>query len=403
MGRALLYERITEAYLESIDKFRGIEWSPHDLQHKRGWLGRVGLEMQRQRTTREGTQNDTLLVDINMVQSWLEEEMTRGNNSIQLPSAHEFLQMIARRSGLFLPRGENLYAFVHLSFQEYFAAVALVHEVTRIEWVKNGTSRLGFDRKLLSDWAGENVWRETFSFAFELLASQVDDDWHTDLFDCIFGDNFKQLNVSSLDLSKRDRYSNLGHLLVRLVLNSRSGLSTEKRNKAITICIKVALGIQSIESKISASFNTRFKNTIINALLGYDPEVDAIVFCEIGVQIKGRNNLKLSLDKCQISDFNLLANLTGLRDLSLRDTKISDLTPLANLTSLKSLDLSDTQVTDVAPLANLTLLNSLDIDNTQISDLTPLANLTSLKSLDLSDTQVTDFAPLANLTSLKSP
>ena len=38
-GRALLYERIAEAYLESIDKFRGISSSPHDLPRKKGWLG----------------------------------------------------------------------------------------------------------------------------------------------------------------------------------------------------------------------------------------------------------------------------------------------------------------------------------------------------------------------------
>ena len=34
-GRALLYERIAEAYLESIDTFRGIESSPHDLSRKK--------------------------------------------------------------------------------------------------------------------------------------------------------------------------------------------------------------------------------------------------------------------------------------------------------------------------------------------------------------------------------
>ena len=421
-GRALLYERITEAYLESIDKFRGIDWSPHDLIRKRGWLGRVGLEMQRQRTTRDSTQNDTLLVNLNKVQIWLEEEMRRGNNSIQSPSVSEFLQLLARRSGLFLPRGENLYAFVHLSFQEYFAAVALVHEVTRIEWVKNGTSRLGFDRELVSKWAGENIWRETFTFAFELLADQVDDDWHTDLFDCIFGHNFEQLKLSALKQSNSERYSNLGHLLARLVLNSRSGLSPEKKSQAITICVKVALRIQSIKRRKSVSFKVRFENTIFNTLLGNDPDIDTKVFYDIGAQIERIDNPKLVLDRCQTTDFNLVANLTALRDLSLQYTEISDLTPLANLTSLNSLTLSDTritnilplaslmsletlalsdtQITDIAPLASLTSLTHLNLSNTQISDVTPLANLTSLTRLDLDGTQITDITPLADLTSL---
>ena len=49
-GRALLYERIAEAYLESIDKFRGVYSAAYNLPQKRRWLARVGYEMQRRRS-----------------------------------------------------------------------------------------------------------------------------------------------------------------------------------------------------------------------------------------------------------------------------------------------------------------------------------------------------------------
>ena len=162
-GRALLYERIAEAYLESIDKFRGIDSSPHDLPRKKIWLARVGFEMQRRRTSGDHTDGSEILVDYETVLGWLSEEMSRGNALLNAPSAREFLDIVGRRSGLFLPRGEGRYAFVHLSFQEYFAAVALAREVTRFRWARREASRLGFDRDTVASWAGESVWRETFA------------------------------------------------------------------------------------------------------------------------------------------------------------------------------------------------------------------------------------------------
>ena len=195
-GRALLYDRIAEAYLESIDKFRGIDSSPHDLSRKKIWLARVGLEMQRRRTSGDHSDGSEILVDYETVLGWLSEEMGRGNTLTDTPSTREFLDILGRRSGLFLPRGEGRYAFVHLSFQEYFAAVALAREVTGFRWARREASRLGFDRDTVARWAGESVWRETFAFLFELLALEQADDWHADLLDCVFGEDFSRLDGS---------------------------------------------------------------------------------------------------------------------------------------------------------------------------------------------------------------
>ena len=51
-GRALLYDRIAEAYLESIDRFRGVYSGAYNLPQKKRWLARVGYEMQRTEETR---------------------------------------------------------------------------------------------------------------------------------------------------------------------------------------------------------------------------------------------------------------------------------------------------------------------------------------------------------------
>ena len=414
-GRALLYERIAEAYLESIDRYRGIDPSPHDLPRKKGWLARVGFELQRRRTSRDHRESSDILVDFDTVMGWLNEEMNRGDRFRDSPSAREFLKIVGRRSGLFLPRGEGRYAFVHLSFQEYFAAVALAREVTRLRWARGRESRLGFDLDTLANWAGESIWRETFAFLFELLASEEEDDWHADLLVCVFGEDF-----SRLDNSKSTEVSlNLGHLLARLVVNSRSGLSLTKRDQAIACCVK-------------AQFQIQFRNRrdkeparIFADLVRDDTQLNAKVLKEIAAQLEmempGNRQLdlrgslvsdlgplanlntleQLYLDSVQISDIGPLSYLTALERIDLYSTQISDISPLANLTSLEWLNLMRTQVSDISSLANLTCLEWLNLMSTQVSDIGPLANLDSLEYLLLSGTQISDFSPLTSLTALR--
>ena len=392
-GRALLYERIAEAYLESIDKFRGIDSSPHELPRKKIWLARAGFEMQRRRTSGDHTDRSEILVDYETVRGWLSEEMGHANTLTDAPSAREFLEIVGRRSGLFLPRGEKRYAFVHLSFQEYFAAVALAREVTRLQWARGKASRLGFDRDAVASWAGESVWRETFAFLFELLASEQEDDWHAELLDCVFGEDFSRLDgPASQEVSL-----NLGHLLARLVVNSRSGLSPAKRDAAIACCIQAQFRLQlrygpgEIPSSIAAD------------LIRDDARLNTKVLKQIGAQMAKvePGNRELDLRGSLISDLRPLANLTTLERLRLSGTQVSDINPLTNLTALEYLDLDNTQVSDLTPLAKLTMLEWLDLDNTQVSDLSPLAKLTALECLYLGSPQISDIGPLAKLTALE--
>ena len=391
-GRALLYERIAEAYLESIDKFRGIDSSPHDLPRKKGWLARVGFEMQRRRTSGDHTYRSEILVDYETVLGWLSEEMDRGDAVADAPSAQQFLNIVGRRSGLFLPRGEGRYAFVHLSFQEYFAAVALAREVTRLRWARGKASRLGFDRDAVATWAGESVWRETFAFLFELLASEEEDDWHADLLDCVFGDDFSRLDGSE----SADVVLNLGRLLARLIVNHRSGLPPSKRDNAIAHCARAQLQFPCDIDSTSPS--------VLASLVGDDTRFNAKVFREVGVQLEMQppENQVLDLTGARISDIEQLADLLPIVwQIVLTDTLVSDITLLRDLSTLERLFLDGTLVSDIRPLASLSSLDWLELQGTPVSDIRPLANLSSLQRLGLWGTEISDIEPLANLSSLE--
>lgn len=124
-GRALLYDLIAEAYLESIDKARQITGaSPADAapwREKRRWLARVGFEMQYRRVhlTLDEADSDAetnqreLLASRAVVLDWLTAAMHDSGYAANPGFIEAYLDWVARRSGLLLPRGENQFAFVH--------------------------------------------------------------------------------------------------------------------------------------------------------------------------------------------------------------------------------------------------------------------------------------------------
>ena len=233
----LLYERTAEAYLVSVDRSRGLSDGTHDLLRKQMLLGRVGFEMQ---CRREQGCDEDLLVRRDDVLHWLGSEMDRTKAPADTPTPEEFLSFVGRRSGLFIPRSDDLYAFRHFSFQEYFAAAALAIEVTGFSWAKNGRSSLGFNRTDLAGWARQRSWLETFCFLFEMLADKPE--WHSELAKCVFGGEFSDL----AGLEASDEVFNLAHLAARLAVNPHSGLGRRERVQAVEwvrLCANQVLGL----------------------------------------------------------------------------------------------------------------------------------------------------------------
>ncbi|MBS1791499.1 MAG: NACHT domain-containing protein [Acidobacteria bacterium] len=163
-GRVQLYHKIVEAYLETIQTYRQLGQFPATLEQMKRWLARVGWEMQSLRTKED--QGD-LMAPAGRVLEWLTEviKQDRGNDeSAARHEAEQFLDYVARRSGLLIPRGTNdagnLFAFVHLTFQEYFAAWELRGRMRRFDLLA----------EICAKRVGHTYWHETLLLLFEVLA-----------------------------------------------------------------------------------------------------------------------------------------------------------------------------------------------------------------------------------------
>lgn len=212
-GRVQLYHKIVEAYLETIQTYRQLGQYPATLDQMKRWLARVGWEMQSLRT--EEDQGD-LMAPAERVLGWLTEAIMQDRSNDETAArreAEQFLDYVARRSGLLIPRGTDangdLFGFVHLTFQEYFAA-----------WELRGRMRR-FDKlaELCAERVKQTYWHETLLLLFEVLAEFTG---------C--GDDLVEGLCSRAKNNAARRQT--ADLLSALLLDTQNGLSEAAQRKA---------------------------------------------------------------------------------------------------------------------------------------------------------------------------
>ena len=298
--------------------------------------------------------------------------------------AAEFVDYLAKRSGLLLPRGQDQWAFLHLSFQEYFAACFLQNQIVSPDWLMDGDEIASGAREAdVRSYAGEAVWQETLVFLTELVAASDQPKWLKPIFKCLFGPDFNGISVELEDAAGQKR----ALLLARLAIDPHAGLSSDNRQQAIDVCCDREVRLMRATAE-SGSFTENYSNAVPRILLGVDPDEQPAILQCLCRRTSEHETTWLYLNHTSVSDLTALSGLSSLRTLELNQTSVSDLTALSGLSSLRTLELTQTSVSDLTALSGLSSLRILELTQTSVSDLSGLSGLSSLLHLYLNQTSV---------------
>ena len=268
-GRVELYDKIVEAYLETIQVYRKLG-TPAKLDEMKRWLGTVGWRMQIRRdellATSEGS--DDLLISHEELTQWLIERIARDRSADEAPQlANGFLEYVAKRSGLLVPRGPEEFSFAHLTFQEYFAAFELRGRVRKFDELLRTCTEL----------VGKPHWHETLSLLFEMLNE--------------FSGACDDLVSSMLDSSVDP--DTIAQFLSTLILDEQNGLSSAKQRAAIALVLSRACetGNHSLRNNLRSlppsEFERSIREPMIRVLQNGKPQDLPARFFEVGETLLG--------------------------------------------------------------------------------------------------------------------
>lgn len=391
-GRTELYERIATAYLEQIDLRRHLDQLPYSLQQKKRWLAEVAYRMQLQRSKKNDAGNSSqILASTSSVKRWLKAAMKASSAQGTDKEAETLLDYFAKRSGLLLPRGEGMFAFMHLSLQEYFAACFIEPRLTASRF--SGAHLPEPSDEELRAWANSEAWRESFVLLFELISQKSVTETEGFL-DHLFRER--------LDSDSARKEVTAAGLLAEISTDPFVFLQAETKRRCIQESWRWVLR-RPLQIERNRSFEP-FPNLVVRCLLRAT-DGDLIKSWQAGAVTKSELSRAESLDLSgcgSVTDLSPLSKLPRLRRLILKNcVGIKNFAPLTDLRNLEVLNLEGCESSlMLSELRNLKSLKAITLGSKV--DLALFESFQHLNELHLhySEARDTDLTPLAGLEQL---
>jgi formylglycine-generating enzyme required for sulfatase activity len=155
--RAELYAEAVDVLLGKWDEARGVDEvhilddRPFDAGDRRLLLQTIALYMHKHE------KKELEAAELRGILKTAFKGMTKNEGSARR-AADKFLTVIEERTGLLAARGEGVYGFSHLTFQEYLAALAIAARDDYVEYVLKNS--------------GEGWWREVILLTAGFLSTQ---------------------------------------------------------------------------------------------------------------------------------------------------------------------------------------------------------------------------------------
>lgn len=342
----------------------------------------------------------------------VQHKLTRMRELPANADAAAILCLLTERSGLIREPSQGELDFTHRTFQEYFAALAVVDEN---------------DLGLLVEKALDDQWREVVVLAAGVAPAKTR----------------SQLIKVLLSYGRQQRGSRLAYTLLAVTCLQSTIEMAQTEQDRIRNALKQILPPQNEEQARALAGAGELAVTYLNpspaysesetaycvrtlALIGSEGALEHMAgfasderpqvvyeLLRAGRAFEADTYQKLVLAQCKPEKFemsslntpNILEYLPGLRVLSIPNSvRLNDLSPLAQMQALEEIDLSGCEnVQDIGPLAKLKKLRRVVLAGCrQLADLTPLAGLENLETLDISETQVESLEVLKGIKCLAS-
>ena len=372
-GRIELYETVVKLYLDKLYAQRQMKRLHNmDFADEAACLRDIAFRMQELRVESKGEDSHLTISRKEAEKLFfkrLDELNTNKSEADLKKEIKQYFDGLHIYSAILIPRTENSYAFLHLSYQEYFAAERLQEDFQDIMFYGDEDERKKFWTNTKS-FAVETAWHETIVLFFELFVNYRSGgkrECYTALKNLMGWDDIKKKIDNQFDLTATKIFTNeyIGERLIK------------ENDRLPTLD---TLWMNHIQ---------RYKSPVTEVLKNWG--IQNGYYLELPIEkLPAEKEHRWIVFNKKDKQFNILSQFSKTTYLKASNIELNSrsISPLKKLKQLIWLDLNQNSISDIKPLQGLTNLYRLYLNQNKIKDYTALGDLSRFIAFEAKENPV---------------